>query len=193
MKCYLVKTQIGCVSLFQLPVPAMSNLVITEPSPFPVGTAVVLLSKENTEHPTTYGVIRLSNTITGFLADADVGNCSFVVPVPGVSGLTLARIIEYLQYHYETAEQYARDWDLNFVNIPQADLFDLIMGANYLDIPPLFDLTCTTVANMIKGKTPEEIRSHFNIPNDFTPEEEAEVRLENAWAEEQVCSSEASA
>ena len=30
-------------------------------------------------------------------------------------------------------------------------------------------------------KTPEEIRLRFNIPNDFTPEEEEEVRKENAW------------
>ena len=35
---------------------------------------------------------------------------------------------------------------------------------------------------MIKGKTPEEIRTTFNIKNDFTPEEEAEVRAENQWA-----------
>ena len=39
-----------------------------------------------------------------------------------------------------------------------------------------------TVANMIKGKTPEEIRKTFNIRNDFTPEEEEEVRRENQWA-----------
>ena len=34
------------------------------------------------------------------------------------------------------------------------------------------DVGCKTVANMIKGKTPEEIRKLFNIVNDFTPEEE---------------------
>jgi S-phase kinase-associated protein 1 len=36
---------------------------------------------------------------------------------------------------------------------------------------------------MIKGKTPEEIRKHFNIVNDFTPAEEAQVREENEWCE----------
>ena len=37
---------------------------------------------------------------------------------------------------------------------------------------------------MIKGKTPEEIRKTFNIKNDFTPEEEEQVRKENEWCEE---------
>lgn len=32
---------------------------------------------------------------------------------------------------------------------------------------------------MIKGKQPEEIRKLFNIQNDFTPEEEAQIRREN--------------
>ena len=41
----------------------------------------------------------------------------------------------------------------------------------------MLDLTCKTAAEMIKGKTPEEIRKHFNIKNDFTPEELAQVRL----------------
>jgi len=40
------------------------------------------------------------------------------------------------------------------------------------------------VANMIKGKTPEEIRKLFNIVNDFTPEEEAQIKKENEWAED---------
>ena len=41
-----------------------------------------------------------------------------------------------------------------------------------------------TVANMIKGKTPEEIRKTFNIRNDFTPEEEENLREQNTWMED---------
>jgi S-phase kinase-associated protein 1 len=33
------------------------------------------------------------------------------------------------------------------------------------------------ISNLIKGKTPEEIRKTFNIKNDFTPEEEEQVCL----------------
>ena len=53
-----------------------------------------------------------------------------------------------------------------------------------MDIKPLLDLTCAKVASMIKGKTAEEIRVVFNIKNDFTPEEEAQVMEENGWAED---------
>lgn len=60
--------------------------------------------------------------------------------------------------------------------------FQFFQAANYLNIKGLLDLTCQTVADMIKGKTPEEIRKTFNIKNDFTPEEEEEVRRENQWA-----------
>jgi S-phase kinase-associated protein 1 len=55
-----------------------------------------------------------------------------------------------------------------------------------LDIKQLLDVGCKTVANMIKGKSPEEIRKTFNIQNDFTPEEEDQIRRENEWAEESV-------
>lgn len=55
-----------------------------------------------------------------------------------------------------------------------------------MDIKALLDVGCKTVANMIKGKSPEEIRKTFNIQNDFTPEEEDQIRRENEWAEEYV-------
>ena len=80
------------------------------------------------------------------------------------------------------SEEEAKEYDAAFVKVDQSTLFELILAANYLNIKPLLDLCCLTVANMIKGKTPEEIRKTFNIVNDFTPEEEEEVRLENQWA-----------
>lgn len=64
----------------------------------------------------------------------------------------------------------------------QADIS--FQASNYLDIKPLLDVGCKTVANMIKGKSPEEIRKTFNITNDFTAEEEEQIRRENEWAED---------
>ncbi|CAN6183737.1 unnamed protein product [Urochloa humidicola] len=74
-------------------------------------------------------------------------------------------------------------FDDAFVDVDSiATLFDIILAANYLDIKGLLDITCQKVADTIKDKQPEEIRKIFNIKNDFTPEEEEEVRRENEWA-----------
>merc|ERR1711916_37476 len=106
------------------------------------------------------------------------------------------KVIEYCQVHKDdppvSEEEEGKEKrtdeieqrDLAFTKIDQGTLFELILAANYLDLKPLLDLTCKTVANMIKGKKPEEIRKTFNIKNDFTPEEEEQVKRENEWCEE---------
>jgi S-phase kinase-associated protein 1 len=48
----------------------------------------------------------------------------------------------------------------------------------------LLDLCCAKIASFIKNKTPEEIRVNLDIINDFSPEEEAQVRNENKWVDE---------
>lgn len=60
----------------------------------------------------------------------------------------------------------------------------VLQAANYLNIQSLLDLTTQTVAELIKGKTPEQIRAEFGIVNDFTPEEEEEIKRDNAWSED---------
>jgi S-phase kinase-associated protein 1 len=61
-------------------------------------------------------------------------------------------------------------------------LFDMMLAINYLDIKGLLDLGCQMVADMMKGKSVKEIRKTFNIKNEYTPEEEEEIRRENPWA-----------
>ncbi|TMW84254.1 hypothetical protein EJD97_025528 [Solanum chilense] len=115
----------------------------------------------------------------------------------------LAKVIEYCKRHVEvskaedkTAKEDIKTFDAKFVKVEQGTLLNLmlrvfgnqplylseVLAANYLNIKSMLDLTCQTVADMIKEKTPEEIRKTFNIENDFTPEEEEEIRRENAWA-----------
>lgn len=123
----------------------------------------------------------------------DIGEeCTDGVPLPSVNHTTLTRVVDYLT-HYENDPAYGQteemtntsevnEWDQNFTkDLPQSDLFELILAANYLDIKPLLDMTCKTVANMIKGKSPEEIRTTFGIKNDFTPEEQDKIREENKY------------
>ena len=119
------------------------------------------------------------------------------IPLPNVKAQVLAKVVEFCRHHAANPmaeiekplksanmSEVVDDWDAEFVNLEQEVLFELILAANYMDIKPLLDLTCAKVASMIKGKTPEEIRKTFNIVNDFTPEEEAQVREENKWCEE---------
>jgi S-phase kinase-associated protein 1 len=132
----------------------------------------------------------LSQTIKNLVEDSGAEDA---IPLPNVSARVLAKVLEYCRYHHQAAAaadgakleadgDAVKQWDAEFVRVDQAMLFDLILAANYLNIKALLDLTCETVAGMIRGKTPEEIRRTFNIKNDFTPEEEEEVRRENQWA-----------
>ncbi|XP_036717267.1 S-phase kinase-associated protein 1-like [Balaenoptera musculus] len=116
------------------------------------------------------------------------------VPLPNVHAAILKKVTQRCTHHKvdpppeddENKEKRTDDipaWDQEFLKVDQGALFELILAANYLDIKGLLDVTCKTVANMIKGKT-EEIRKTFNIKNDFTEEEEAQVRKENQWCEE---------
>ncbi|TXG64748.1 hypothetical protein EZV62_011742 [Acer yangbiense] len=155
---------------------------------------ILLRSSDGETFEVEEAVALESQTIKHMVEDDCANN---EIPLPNVSSSVLSKVIEYCKKHIDSGSNSKSDyksnkkptdddditaWDADFVKVDQNTLFDLILAANYLDIKGLLDLTCQTVADMIKGKTPEEIRSMFNIKNDFTPEEEEEVRRENQWA-----------
>jgi len=142
-------------------------------------------------------IIRQSQTIDNMMSDlpADSQQEDDVIPLPNVNGNILQKVIDWCRHHrneepYQESDETVKrsddipQWDQEFLKVDQGTLFELIMAANYLDIKKLLDLCCKNVANMIKGKTAEEIRKTFNIKNDFTDEEQAQVTRENQWCDE---------
>jgi len=135
----------------------------------------------------------MSVTIKNMLEDMQGVSGENPIPLPNVTGKILQKVVEYTKYHMEHPtpvdekkdEQKRTDdiipWDSEFCKVDHTTLFDLILAANYLDIKTLLDVTCKTVANMIKGKTPDEIRATFGVKEPFTPEEEEQVLRENEW------------
>ncbi|KAL3529950.1 hypothetical protein ACH5RR_009272 [Cinchona calisaya] len=146
---------------------------------------IVLKSSDGETFELEEAVALESQTIKHLIEDNCADTC---IPLPNVTSNIFAMVIEYLKKHVATkpsssdGEESLKSFDADFVKVDQGTLFDLIMAANYLDIKSLLNLTCQTVADMMKGKTPVEIRDTFHIKNDYTPGEEEEVRRENAWA-----------
>lgn len=149
---------------------------------------VILQSQDGREFKVEQQAAQLCVTVRNLIEDAGTDN---PIPLPNVSGKTLERVIIYCKHRIEnpTTEE-PKDgeitgWEADFVKeLGKEELFELVLAANYMDVKPLLDLGCQVIANMIKGKTPEEIRKTFDIKNDFTPEEEEQVRKENEWCEE---------
>jgi len=141
-------------------------------------------------------VAMMSNLLKSMIDDS--GCVDEEIPLPNVKSGILQKVIDFCKHHREQPpdeiqkplksnillECGVSEWDNDFVSLEQEILFELILAANYLDIKSLLDLTTAKVASLIKGKTPEEIRQQFNIANDFSPEEEAQVREENKWCED---------
>jgi S-phase kinase-associated protein 1 len=63
-------------------------------------------------------------------------------------------------------------WDLEFFQFDLDTLFELILAANYMDMPLLLDFGCRSVAEMIKDKPIEEIKQIFNITETAAEKEE---------------------
>lgn len=65
-------------------------------------------------------------------------------------------------------------FDEKFVRLDTRRLCELTSAADSLDMKPLGDLTSRALARMIEGKTPEQIREIFHLPDDLTEEEKLE-------------------
>ena len=132
---------------------------------------VTIVSDSGDKRVVERDVLTLSVTISNLIEDAGTEN---EIPLPNVDTQTLDKLIEYLTYHHANPTEHTAyegkgldeigEWDLKYCgDMNNAILFKVILAANYLDINPLLHLTCKTVAKMIKGKKPSEIKDILKI------------------------------
>ncbi|OMO78479.1 SKP1 component [Corchorus capsularis] len=104
------------------------------------------------------------------------------MPLPNVSAKCLSSIIEYCKER-RSAKDDAGTFSDEFAKAMDSEsLKEMILAANYLNIKDLLEMLNQAVADRIKNKSVEYVRRFFGIESDYSPEEEAKLRAENAWA-----------
>ncbi|KAJ4951595.1 hypothetical protein NE237_028427 [Protea cynaroides] len=102
-------------------------------------------------------------------------NCAIALP-PRVNPAILSLILDYCRFHQVPgrSNKERKSFDERFIRIDTKRLCELTSAADSLQLKPLVDLTSRALARMIEGKTPEEIRETFHLPDDLTEEEKLE-------------------
>ncbi|CAN6206139.1 unnamed protein product [Urochloa humidicola] len=172
------------------------------------GKVITVASSEGKPFKVSEEAARLSSILADMV---DSGCAGGNIPLPNVTARALAIVIKYCDKHASAAKPDSdhgaaegssssvsatasdttlAEWDRELVDKLAMDaLFDLLLAANFLDIKGLLGVASQKVADMIQSKSPAQVRTIFGIANDFTPEEEAEIRKENPWAygDEEPC------
>ncbi|XP_034581069.1 SKP1-like protein 1B [Setaria viridis] len=170
----------------------------------PAGKTITLVSSEGKPFKVSEEAARLSTDLADMV---DNGCAGGNIPLSNVTSRALATVIKYCDKHAAAAamadsDHGAAEGSSSSVNAAASEttlaegdrklvdkltmgaLLDLLLAANFLDIKGLLGAASDKVADMIKSKTPAQVRTIFGIANDFTPEEEAEIRKESPWAYE---------
>eukprot|EP00267_Zea_mays_P054010 XP_020407214.1 uncharacterized protein LOC100304273 isoform X5 [Zea mays] len=102
-------------------------------------------------------------------------NHAIVLP-ERVSPASLSLILNYCRFHQVPgrSNKERKSFDEKFVRIDTEKLCKLASAALGLQLRPLVDLTCGALARIIGGKTPDEVRDIFHLPDDLTEEEKLE-------------------
>ncbi|PHT53187.1 SKP1-like protein 21 [Capsicum baccatum] len=102
-------------------------------------------------------------------------NCAILLP-ERVNPANLGLILEFCRFHQVSgrSNKERKKYDEKFVRLDTKMLCDLASAADSLQLRPVVDLTSRALARIIEGKTPEEIRETFHLPDDLTEEEKLE-------------------
>lgn len=172
---------------------------------------VIIVSNDNVLFAVQKEIAECSNTLKNIIEDIPIDAEMSPIPLPNVSADALRKIFIYCKHEIDFPPppkivEEEVDSDSDDENKPKKDekilifspfekeyleampkelprkLFESVtLGSNYLDIIPLRDLCCKYIASWLKGKNVDEMRAILGVENDFTPEEEEQVRKDCEW------------
>jgi S-phase kinase-associated protein 1 len=146
-------------------------------------------SNEKKEFKVDRETLHMSTTITDIIEDT----LQTTITIPHITADIMEMVIEYCTMHKGETPDYEED------DIPVKDqvfcskngggddpskakyLQRLIEGANYLNVKPMFDLCCRTLAEMLEGKSTEEMRELLGLVDDLSEEQKAVIAEEKRW------------
>jgi S-phase kinase-associated protein 1 len=153
--------------------------------------SIKLISNDKESFELTRDLAVQSKMINNFIEDNEEDIIQ--IPLLNINKKNLQLIISFFeQYSKEPMNtipkplngklsDHIQTWYTVFIDKEYSELEELVIAANYMEIMPLIDLCCAKIATLIKDKPTEEIRKIFNIKNDFTPEEEEQLKKDNTY------------
>lgn len=163
-----------------------------------MSTTITLVSKGSVSFPISRNAAMLSLMLRGLLEEFQ-DEASMEIPIDSIEAPVLGLLIQFMERCVATAaepipaierplrctfEEAVPKWVSEFVNaLSLADTMALLAAANFLSLESFLEVGCAKIAIVLREcGSPEKIRETFDIPNDFTIEEEKKLREEYAWA-----------
>ena len=139
-----------------------------------------LISKNAISFSVEKDVAEMSKLIRDACEDSDESRLEF--PLMNVDDTILHQILELCEHHFteempkiskpipdnKTSEDLFGTWYDSYLNkLSKDNLFKIIMGANYMDIPEVMDICCARVACDLRGKTKNEIKDYLDVEDNL--------------------------
>ncbi len=148
----------------------------TEPTEF---VKVILVSSDNVKYELSSEHANKSKLVKEALIDKDDDEDEVLITIPTITGKTLENICKFMEYN-DALPEIAKPlksivfselgipaWYVTFIeSMTDEDVMELVVAANYMHIDDLLQLCSAKIATRIKGKTPEQIRKEFNLPEE---------------------------
>ncbi|KAL6657062.1 hypothetical protein ACP70R_004842 [Stipagrostis hirtigluma subsp. patula] len=144
---------------------------------------ITLVSSDGHEFEVAEHVAMVSPTIKRMIED-DLSNRRVLLPT--IASKILLKAVDFAEDLFKSrvaAAALEKDkWAKELAQMDPTSITCLILAAEHLGIDELLDLACRRAAEVMAGRTAEEVQRMFSLKCEVTSEEEAEIRKKYGWA-----------